>query len=268
MPRISIIVSFFQRVRHLRCCLAGLELSRDDFHEVIIADDGSDEAVVEEVRQLASAASFPVRHVWQPKQDFRLAANRNNGIRAATGDHLLFIDTDFVLLPGAVRAHAEAARSGRFTAAYCKYLQERPSTELLESPLGLEALDAIYRALDQRPIDRAHQKFNWYRWLIRLGLARPRKLRCSSHFAIGRREMEAINGYDENFQGWGGEDEDMALRMMLAGYTPHSVITTARAIHVWHPMEMGTQHWSQGRNVDYLNRAGVMARCERGLVGA
>jgi glycosyltransferase involved in cell wall biosynthesis len=266
MTRISIIVSFYQRIAHLRCCLAALQRCREDFHEVIIADDGSEAAVVDQVRRLADEAAFPVRHVWQPKDGFRLSANRNNGIRAASGDHLLFIDCDFVLLPGAVRAHLSAARPGRFTAAYCKYLPEAASSRLLQALPEPAELESIYDGLEDRPITRAHRKFIWYSILIRLGLARPRKLRCSSHFSISRRDMEAINGYDERFRGWGGEDEDLALRMMLAGYQPRSVISRARTLHVWHPSELGGRHWSQGSNVEYLNRSGVTARCTHGLV--
>ncbi len=265
MTRLSIIVSFYKRIAHLRCCLASLERCRRDFHEVIIADDGSDESTVAQVRELVNVTGFPVRHVWQPKDGFRLSANRNNGIRAATGDHLLFIDCDFVLLPGAVRNHVDAARPGRFTAAYCKYLPERPSLELLDRLPKSAQLEATYESLPNRPIVRAHQKFIWYTILNRLGLAGPRKLRCSSHFSISRRDMEAINGFDERFQGWGGEDEDMALRMMLARYRPFSIIPRARTLHVWHSPELGGKHWSTGSNVDYLKRSGVTARCEKGL---
>jgi len=266
MTRLSIIVSFFQRIAHLRCCLAALERCRQDFHEVIIADDGSEAAVVEQVRRLADTAPFPVRHVWQPKDGFRLSANRNNGIRAASGDHLPFIDCDFVLLPGAVRAHLDMARPGRFTAAYCKYLPESPSAQLLQDLPGSTELEVLYEGLESRPILRAHRKFIWNSILIRLGLTPPRKLRCSSHFSISRKDMETINGYDEQFRGWGGEDEDLALRMVLAGYQPRSVISGARTLHVWHPSELGNVHWSNGSNVTYLNRSGVTARCKHGLV--
>lgn len=264
--RLSIIVSFHQRIQHLRRCLESLECSRGDFFEVIIADDGSEAHVVEQVHALAKAASFPVRHVWQPKNGFRLSANRNNGIRASAGDHLLFVDCDFVLLPGAVRAHVDSAQPGRFTAAYCKYLPETESREVLTNGATAEQVQNLYRALPDRPILRAHRKFLWYRTLITLGLVRARKLRCSSHFAVSKGDMVAINGYDECFEGWGGEDEDMALRMMLAGLQPHSLITKSRAMHLWHPSELGGRHWTAGSNVDYLNRPGVVARCRRGLV--
>lgn len=265
MTRTSIIVSFYERVGHLRCCLAALGRCREDFHEVVIADDGSGPGAVEAVARLIQTCPFPVRHAWQPKDGFRLSAVRNNGIRAATGDHLLFIDCDFVLLPGTVALHRRVARPGRFVGAYCKYLPQPESERLMAGDFDMNVAESLYAALPQRPIQRSHWKFNRYRLAVALRLASPRKLKCSSHFSIHRRDLEAINGYDENFRGWGGEDEDLALRMVLAGYQPYSIIRTARTLHVWHPSELGGRHWKTGDNVAYLNRSHVEVRCERGL---
>jgi len=77
--------------------------------------------------------------------------------------------------------------------------------------------------------------------------------------------MEAINGYDENFVGWGGEDEDISLRMVKAGYRGYSVIREAKVLHLWHPKELGGKHWKEGSNVDYLYRENIPSFCENGL---
>lgn len=265
MVKTSVIVSFYERVSHLRCCLSALARSSHEFHEVVIADDGSGPQAVEAVGRLMREYSFPIRHAWQPKDGFRLSATRNHGIRIATGDHLLFIDCDFVLLPGTVAMHRKAARPGRFVGAYCKYLPKEESEQLMASDFSMEHVESLYAGLPQRPISRSHWKFNRYRLAISLRLANPRKLKCSSHFSIHRRDIEAINGYDEAFRGWGGEDEDLAHRMILAGYQPYSIIDKARTLHVWHPSELGGKHWQTGNNVAYLNREHVDVRCIHGL---
>ena len=77
--------------------------------------------------------------------------------------------------------------------------------------------------------------------------------------------MEYINGYDENFVGWGGEDEDITLRMIKAGFRGKSVIPTARLLHLWHPNELGTRSWQEGSNVDYLYRKNIPVYCANGL---
>jgi glycosyltransferase involved in cell wall biosynthesis len=262
----SIIISFFERTDYLRCCLDALKYSAGDFEEVVIADDGSSEDTVAQIKTLIPLYDFPVVHAWHPKDGFRLAAARNNGIRNATGDYLVFIDCDFLLLPGAIQCHLQAARPGRFVAGLVKYLTEEQTGKLLESPVTDLLLEELDRELSDKPIIREHRKFLWRSILLKLGLISFRKQRCSSHFSVHRRDMEFVNGYDENFVGWGGEDEDIALRFVKAGFQGYSVIPCAKALHVWHPHELRGKHWKEGPNVQYLNRENVPAFCENGLV--
>ncbi|HET6489705.1 MAG TPA: glycosyltransferase [Syntrophales bacterium] len=262
----SIIISFFERIDYLRCCLDALKCSAGDFEEVVIADDGSGEGTVARIEALIPLYDFPVVHAWHPKNGFRLAAARNNGIRHATGDYLVFIDCDFLLLPGAIQCHLRAARPGRFVAGLVKYLTEEQTGRLLASPVTGRLLEELYGELPDRPITREHRKFIWRSILLKPGWISPRKQRCSSHFSIHRRDMERINGYDENFVGWGGEDEDIAMRFVKAGFQGFSVISCARALHVWHPHELRGKHWKEGPNVPYLNRDNVPFFCENGLI--
>jgi glycosyltransferase involved in cell wall biosynthesis len=262
----SIIISFFERIDYLRCCLDALKYSAGDFEEVVIADDGSSEGTVARIEALIPSYDFPVVHAWHPKDGFRLAATRNNGIRHATGDYLVFIDCDFLILPGTIQCHLRAAKPGRFVAGLVKYLTEEQTGRLLRSEITGPFLEELYRELPDGPILREHRKFLWRSILLRLGLISPRKQRCSSHFSIHRRDMEFVNGYDENFVGWGGEDEDIAMRLVKAGFEGVSAISRARALHVWHPHELRGKHWQEGPNVAYLNRDNVPFYCENGLI--
>jgi hypothetical protein len=54
--------------------------------------------------------------------------------------------------------------------------------------------------------------------------------------------------------------------MAKLGLRGTSIIRSARALHLWHPKELGGRHWREGSNVAYLNRPNVSPRCERGLV--
>ncbi len=262
----SVIVSFYERLGHLKCCLDALAACVDDFDEVVVADDGSSEATVRGLRAMIAAYPFRIAHAWHPKAGFRLAAARNHGIRMSRGDHLVFLDCDFAVLPGTIRRHREHAKRGRFVAGLCKYLPEEPTRILMEERVTPGALEDLYRWLPDRPIAREHWKFVRYSALIRLGLANARKQRCSSHFSIHRADMEAVNGYDENFVGWGGEDEDISFRMVRAGFRGRSIIPLARTLHLWHPHELGGKHWREGSNIEYLFRKDIPVFCENGLV--
>ncbi len=265
MPHISIIISFYERLSHLRCCLDSLVFSKNDFSEVIIADDGSSPATVEQLREHLKKYHYPIRHIWQPKDGFRLAASRNNGIRAAQGDYLIFLDCDFAVVPGAISQHARAAKPGRYVAGLCKYLPQAETEHFMQAEITPELLTTHYHNLPEHPIRREHFKFNKYALLRALRLVGPHKPQCSSHFSIYKQDLEFVNGYDENFVGWGGEDEDLSVRLNMAGFSGHSLITTAKVLHLWHRHELKTADWREGANVAYLKRKQICYRCANGL---
>lgn len=266
MMKTSVVVCFYERVDSLSACLDALRGAEGEIHEVVVADDGSSEEVVDRVRRLVAQYSFPVVHAWHPRQGARRAATRNHGIRHASGEHLVFLDADFLVLPGTVRSHRAAARPGHFAAGRCKDATEEQTRRIFEEGASDRLLEEVYRDLPEEPIEREHRRFVRHALLRRFGLADPRKATFGGHYSAFRRDIEAVNGYDENYVGWGGEDMDLALRMVLAGFRGTSVIRTARVLHLWHPREMGAKHWKEGGNVEYFFRQDVPVFCENGLV--
>ena len=252
-------------MQYLIACLDALQLSSEHFDEVVIADDGSSQPVVDELQQTIGNYDFPITHAWHSKDGFRLAASRNNGIRQAKGDYLIFIDCDFLVLPGMIQCHLEARKSGMFVAGLCKYLTESTTKEVFSKGISARLLYDLYADLPEKPIIRDHRRFIKYSILCKLRLASPKKQRCSSHFSIHKKDMEYINGYDENFIGWGGEDEDMALRLVQAGFSGKSIMPRAKVLHLWHRKELGNRKWQEGGNVAYLNRKQVSFFCQNGL---
>jgi glycosyltransferase involved in cell wall biosynthesis len=261
----SVISCFYGRPDFLEACLDSLRGARGDIHEVVVADDGSGEETVARVRALTRRYDFPVVHAWHPREGPRRAATRNNGIRHASGDYLVFLDADFAVLPGAVRSHVAAARPGFFAAGRCKYTTEAQARRILAEGASESLLESIYRELPEEPVEKEHRRFVRHALLRRLGLSGPRRLTFGGHFSAFRSDVEAVNGYDENYVEWGGEDQDLALRMVLAGFRGTSVIRTARVLHLWHSREMGAKHWKEGPNTGYFLRGDVRVFCENGL---
>ncbi|MFF1451516.1 CDP-glycerol glycerophosphotransferase family protein [Streptomyces sp. NPDC058274] len=105
MPRFSVIVPVFKVQGFLRECLDSvLEQSYPDL-EVIAVDDCSPDgcgAILDEY-----AARDPRVRVLHLPQNVGLGRARNAGMPHATGDFLLFLDSDDTLTPGALRAMAD-----------------------------------------------------------------------------------------------------------------------------------------------------------------
>lgn len=262
---VSVIISFYERWKHLAYCLEALESCRKDFDEVIVSDDGSSENSVDKVKEIVRSYDFTIRHTWQPKRGFRAAAARNNGVRHARGDYLVFLDCDLAVLRDTIKEHLRAAKPGRFVAGNCKYLSEEQTDRLLENGCCSEMLENVYQTLPERGLARDHRKFLKRNILFRLKLASPRKQSLGGHFSIHRKDFEYVNGYDESFVGWGGEDEDLGIRLVTAGIYGRSAIRKARALHLWHPREIGGKDWRTGPNIAYFRRKHIPFFCENGL---
>ena len=263
---VSIIISFYERLEHLRCCLDSLKLSSSDFDEVIITDDGSSEETISNLSKMIASYDFSINHIWQPKQGFRVAAARNNGIRQAKGDYLIFFDSDFLILPDAIKYHLNLAKSRRFVAGNCKYLTEPQTDSVFKADIFPEFLKNLYKQLPEKEMIKDHRRFIKRTILFKLHLKSLKKQSLGGHFSIFRKDIEYVNGYDENFKGWGGEDEDLGIRLVKAGIYGRSAIRYAKVLHMWHPKEIGNKHWKEGPNIEYFMRKDIPFFCENGLI--
>lgn len=106
----SVVIPTYDRLPILQKCLQALEDQTFDSglvqgYEVVVVDDGSSDGTVPWLHQ--HQADFP--HVRLFEQDHcGPAAARNYGVEVATGDRIIFIDSDLVVLSGFLQAHAAA----------------------------------------------------------------------------------------------------------------------------------------------------------------
>ena len=109
----SVVIPTYNRKPILEKCLKALEHQVFDpnqiaGYEVVVVDDGSTDETVE---WLHSTAEFP--HVRLFQQDHKgAAAARNLGVEKATGDTIIFIDSDLVVTEIFLQSHAEKLVEG------------------------------------------------------------------------------------------------------------------------------------------------------------
>jgi glycosyltransferase involved in cell wall biosynthesis len=268
--KVSVITTVYNRPEHLRLLLAALALQTRRPDEIVVADDGSDADSAAAMARHLAAAGLPWQGVRQEKAGYRLAAARNLGIRAATGDYLLFLDCDIAPLPDTVAIHARAAAPGRLLCAHRALLDEAATRALFAAVPAPAPADweVAWSAADQSDLEAAAREFARQAARRRWHLARahkPKLLGC--HFSLFRADVERVNGFDENFVGWGYEDDDFARRLYKAGVQPHSVIEEARALHLWHP-SLAPAALARRRdrpNRAYFRRWRVPVFCRNGL---
>lgn len=92
---LSIVITCFNYGRYLRGAVESCLDQRPRPLEVIVVDDGS----TDDTREVA--ASFGDRIRYLRRENGGVAASRNTGFSASSGEFVLFLDADDLLLPGA-----------------------------------------------------------------------------------------------------------------------------------------------------------------------
>jgi hypothetical protein len=94
---------------------------------------------------------------------------------------------------------------------------------------------------------------------------KPKLTGCN--IGISRCDLEAVNGFDETFIGWGCEDDDLAFRLRKSGRRIASAVGFTLAYHMWHPTDPTTPiKWTEGPNVRRLQRLDRPIQCKAGLI--
>ncbi len=269
--KLSVVTTVYDRPEHFRLFLRALALQSRPPDEVLVADDGSEPDVARRLREVFAASGFAGAVVRQEKDGFRAAAARNMALRAATGDYVAFVDCDMVLMPDALALHESMAAPRRVLVGNRVLLSQGPSEALFAMPpprLGPDDFENAFAQADDAELLAAARLFERHAWQRRFHLARPHKPKIlGCHFSLPMEDVRRVNGFDENFVGWGYEDDDFARRLYAAGVKPVSVIRSARAMHLWHPsLAPGPQARHRGRpNRAYFRRWHVPAVCRNGL---
>lgn len=97
MVKISIIIPLYNKAKYVTKCLASVKKQTFADFEVIIVNDGSTDNSVEIVNQFQDERIKLIN-----KKNGGPSSARNRGIQEATGDWILFLDADDLLLPFAL----------------------------------------------------------------------------------------------------------------------------------------------------------------------
>ncbi|MBX3386080.1 MAG: glycosyltransferase [Phycisphaeraceae bacterium] len=272
MPNLAAIVCT-HTPRHLRWTLLGLATQTRKPDHTILSTDG----VVPEVESVARAAAsdfnLPITLVQRPHAGIaRSGQVRNNAVRALTRAEppphpdtlLVFFDGDMFPTPTVLAAHQSAVTSPRapadFVVAGRVELTEQQTDDMLESDASAAKPVAQPTPAQLAALRREHRRAERDRLLRTLGplgriLVKPHKPKIlGANFSVTLKAFLAVNGFDERFEGYGQEDDDLSRRLLQARFRP-AVITAnpdALNLHRWHPTRAPTS-WAASPTVALLH---------------
>lgn len=264
VPKVSVVLSIFDQPNAFTFALIGYRRQAFRDFELIVADDGSDPETKSIVDACRRAADFPVKHVWQENKGYRRARIANEAVRVSEGEILLLSDGDCIPHRDFVGVHARFGGPGRFcTGGYVRLGPEYCRTMTREN---VEAGD-----YERQMTGSDARRFRWQHWKNRFklffgSLKAPKVYGCN--ISVGRDAYVAVNGYDENFDGFGKEDSDLRNRLRRHGAAAVSLWGKAWVYHVDDAIDpkIRERRIPRRKNPEYYHRPRIPVACENGLV--
>ena len=226
--------------------------------EIIVADDGSGPETRQVVVRWQKRLKTPLVHLWQQDEGFRLARSRNRAIAVARGEYMIIVDGDMVLHRHFIADHARAARHGAFIQGVRLLTGPQAANRMLERG----RLDLGFFAPDIKRRRHTVRNLLLSRLLFRERLGQRAIRGCNQ--AYWKSDLIRVNGFNEAFEGWGREDNEIAARLYNAGVSRRNLKFQALAIHLHHPV----RHSQVGERNDAILRSTIDERkawCPLGL---
>lgn len=217
---LSVVIPTYNRVDRLRHVLPTLlaQSLHPARYELVIADSRSDDGTAEYIATLNER--HPGRIRFLPGAYTGRASARNAGIEAARGNVVLFTDADILATPTLLERHLGQHRQAggkRLAVVGCE--------------LQVQSVADYERQRDdenaRRPLHPAARKqLSWLYFL-------------TGNASVGRDELRAVGGFDEQFTGYGHEDLELGYRLVKNGV---AIVYDAAAINFhWHPVPFAEQ---------------------------
>jgi glycosyltransferase involved in cell wall biosynthesis len=257
---VSLVVTTYNNPSALRKVVESLGNQTRLPDEVLIADDGSDENTASLVKDLSERAHSPIFHVWQEDKGFRAAKIRNEAIKRSKGNYVILLDGDCIVNRYFISDHLSLAEKGCFIQGKRMHVHRRAVTDFhhgyANSPLTL-----LKMALTGT-ISNVHH-------LIRLTgcpAVKNRKLKGikSCNMSFFKEDILAVNGFNEDYVGWGNEDSDLACRFFNYGLLKKVHQFMAVCFHLSHPTNKTMIGGNKQLLVTALSTKGFF--CKNGLV--
>jgi glycosyltransferase involved in cell wall biosynthesis len=224
----SLIISTYNWPEALDLVLKSVLRQKTMPLEVVIADDGSNTKTLLLIEEYKKQIPVPLIHVWQEDAGFQKCKILNKAILKTNSDYIIQVDGDVILNKNFIKDHLKFAKPNQYLFGSRVNIKEKKLFELFKNKnvninFFTSRIGKRFRAL-RLPI------FNIF---INKNYQVVKKLR-GCNISYWKSDVLKINGYNEDFIGWGGEDYEFAHRLHLSGVTGKRIKHAAIVYHIYH----------------------------------
>ena len=251
---VSVIISIYNRINYLKLVLTGFENQFFKNFEIILADDGSDENAVKEIKSLISKINLPVYHVWHEDIGFRKNQILNRAIQAANSDYLIIIDGDCIPHSEFVKEHFQNRKEKTCLTGRRINMSQKITDTLNEEKIKSGYLERNYFKLMLDGIfgysTDVEKGLYFKNHFLRNIFNKKHRGLLGSNFSIHKNDILAINGFDERYEAPSvGEDSDIQFRLELNDVKTKSLNHMAVQYHLYHLLQPRLQ-----KNLDLFEK--------------
>ncbi|HEX8270175.1 MAG TPA: glycosyltransferase family 2 protein [Flavobacterium sp.] len=229
---VCLIITTYNWPEALELCLKSVLRQSQQPDEIIIADDGSKQPTADLIKAYKSKFKN-LKHAWHEDNGYQRAKIINKAISISDSDLIITTDQDCILHKDFVRDYALQAEDNCYISAYRVNIKKK----LTETLLRQKRLPYLFELITQT------------RWNYKYQVRKPSKWKKKTKYVTDisdgtygcnmgffRKDVLEINGYNENFIGWGPEDSEMTQRLLNNGKKWKRIYHSAILYHLYHPV--------------------------------
>lgn len=265
----ELIISTFNKPKHLKLLIDSLYLQKVLPDTVCFADDGSDSRTHELIKNIKyNHNKFYVRHEWQKNRGFRKNLILNKSILTSNADYIIFIDGDCVMHPNFIQRHLSMAQEGVFLSGSVIRLSTHFSKYILKN--GKIELDNKSRLVGWNPETLSDKLKSMPIGPNLMGiLDKITPIKCSwsgGNASTFRKHIISVNGFDTKMY-YGGEDKEFGVRLINARIKGKHLRYTAPLYHIDHGRSyINIKQIEKNREIINAHRRNGIIKTKNGLL--
>lgn len=230
--KVSLIIATYNWKEALELVLKSVLQQKILPNEVLIADDGSREDTRQLIEAYQKKFPIPLYHIWHKDEGFRLSAIRNKAIAKAKYEYIIQIDGDVVLHPNFVGDHKRFAQKDCFITGSRVLLS--PETTAFAFQNKTTHFNVFTKGIGNRFNAIYCPFFNVFSKPQNAPIEKMTSRIRGCNMSFWKKDLMEINGYDEDFVGWGREDSDIVIRLIKKGCFRKKIKLAAVQYHLYH----------------------------------
>jgi GT2 family glycosyltransferase len=245
MKRAAVVIVTYNNPAFLGICLASYKNQSYKDFAIFIADDGSAPETKAKIDEYRRILPQPITHIWHPDSGYRKAQIVNHVWRSLDAEEypvIINVDHDTVahrrFVEDHVRQHQKTdnllfmGRRVNLGPTVTQTYSEENATHLNHG-VPLRLIKAAFCKDVEDPNRGVRIASPWLRRL--LGRDRVPDL-LGSNFSISNNLLRKVNGYNEEYKHYWGEDGDLFIRVRNSGGDIKGSRSIAIQYHLYHKM--------------------------------